>query len=551
MPATVAAASCADMIDPVDPRRSRSPTTHGDVALAPGQRVADRFRLLRALGAGGMGEVWEAEDEKLGRRVALKRLAPGTQDEVAEARFAREARAAAQLRHPNVVSVHDVLSTPEGRFLVMELASGRTLRDVLDAGERDDDASLRALRGVASALRALHALGIVHRDVKPENVIVRDDGTACLVDLGIAKWVNPALAPTDASFQPVTAEEFVVGTPDYLPPEARFAGVHDERGDQWAWGTLAYELLAGAHPRDVAERPLGELTKATPEIVQIVERARARSQKDRYASMHEVVTALDAVLGARAGPPSSPPRALSVRPSEPSETPEPARARPRRRAEAPAHEDPRRVFVVAVAATALIGALVIFVVLTLRGSRAARVTVRDAPPLPSGSSDAQGDGGGPDPSASADADTHVYTSSPEVSSSPAPKAATAKRPFAATQGGRCSCVVAPHLPYLCPVETRRAVVRGTCMSANHTHLCARPGAQTPCPYAGHDGDACAGYDSTGARHDGHIEGASACPEDSNARWTYGGRDGDPCRGVDSDGKVVVGHVECRRQRSLP
>jgi serine/threonine protein kinase len=531
------------MIGGVDRDRTRSETDE-HASLSPGQRVADRFRLVRSLGAGGMGEVWEAEDEKLGRRVALKRLSPGTQDEVAEARFAREARAAAQLRHPNVVSVHDVLTTDEGRFLVMELASGRTLRDVLESGARDDDASLRCLRGVASALRALHGCGIVHRDVKPENVIVREDGSACLVDLGIAKWINPALAPTDASFQPLTAEEFVVGTPDYLPPEARFAGVHDERGDQWAWGTLAYELLSGVHPRDVAERPLSELTGAPAEIVSIVERARARAQRDRFPSMHEIVTALDAALGPNAGPRSSPPRAASMRPTEPLATSEPPPARPRRKGEAAPRANARWVFLLAVVGTALTGGLVIALVLALRGKPppSARPP-KSAPPLVASAAPDDADA-----AIGADGQSSAYTLTSPAAPDAGRAGAVAKPKFAATMGGECTCVQTYGLPYLCPVEVRRRVVRGRCMSVNHSLVCARPGMQPPCPYAGHEGDACAGYDSTGAHHAGRIEGASACPDDADSRWTYKGKTGDDCRGVDSDGKVVSGHLLCPRRR---
>src|SRR5687767_7317749 len=224
-----------------------------------------------------MGDVWEAQDIALARRVAVKLLKPCANEEealVARTRFVREAHVAAALRHPNIVMALDVGESAGICFFVMELVEGRPLRSLLQERISIDD-KLRWLREIADALRAMHEAGIVHRDVKPENVIIRTNGSACLVDLGISKWVKPDEAPITQrpSFSNLDPD-VIVGTPDYLPPETCYAGVFDELGDQYAFAVTAYELLAGAHPSEVLDRKLTDRGDIPPSISLVVERAR-------------------------------------------------------------------------------------------------------------------------------------------------------------------------------------------------------------------------------------------------------------------------------------
>src|SRR5688572_5859916 len=169
-----------------------------------------RYRLKRVLGRGAMGEVWEAHDKELGRRVAVK-IMHTTDDELALARtrFAREARGAAVLRHPNILVVHDAGEGAGTCFMVMELVEGKPLRSLIGAPGVPLDDKLRWIRQVGDALVAMHDAGIVHRDVKPENVIIRADGSACLVDFGIAKWTRTEEAPTLEPNAIETAEDLV------------------------------------------------------------------------------------------------------------------------------------------------------------------------------------------------------------------------------------------------------------------------------------------------------------------------------------------------------
>lgn len=256
-----------------------------------------------------MGEVWEAQDSELGRRVAVKILrAPDEELTLARMRFSREARAAAVLRHPNIVVVHDAGEAAGTCFIVMELVEGRTLRDLVGKDVLLAD-KVRWLTEIADALGAMHGAGIVHRDVKPENVIVRANGTACLVDLGIAKWKQASAAPTldNASEIVETADNIVIGTPDYLPPEAHQAGLFEERGDQFAWAITAYEILAGKHPLENGMRPLTEVVGIPAHVAQTIERARSNAANDRFATMVEVARALAAPPAANAARvPSSP-----------------------------------------------------------------------------------------------------------------------------------------------------------------------------------------------------------------------------------------------------
>src|SRR5687767_9538114 len=164
------------------------------------RRIADRYELLSELGAGGMGVVWRARDHRLGRDVALKLLAPGAVgNDVARARLVREARAAAGLQHEGIVHVYDVGETDDGgAFLVMELVSGRSLRELLEDGALSLVAKVEVILDIATALAYAHEQGIIHRDVKPDNVLIRKNGRPVVLDFGLAKPVPVGLAETVA-----------------------------------------------------------------------------------------------------------------------------------------------------------------------------------------------------------------------------------------------------------------------------------------------------------------------------------------------------------------
>jgi eukaryotic-like serine/threonine-protein kinase len=207
--------------------------------------VAGRYRLLDRLGVGGMSVVWRARDEVLDRLVAVKVLAPDQPvDAAARARIQAEARAAAALSHPNVAAVHDYgeWSSPMGEpvpYVVMELVDGPSLTDMLAGGPIDPVEAMRTCRDVAAGLAAAHARGLVHRDVKPGNVIVTADG-AKLVDFGI----SAAVGDRDEADE----DGLMLGTPAYLAPERLGDGVVVPGSDVYALGLLLYRMLAGAPP---------------------------------------------------------------------------------------------------------------------------------------------------------------------------------------------------------------------------------------------------------------------------------------------------------------
>src|SRR4030095_14951027 len=203
----------------------------GAMALAPGTRLGS-YEITAEIGAGGMGEVYQAVDTRLDRSVAIKVVR-----EEFGARFEREARAIAQLNHPHICTLYDV----GPNFLVMELVNGHTLATSLASGRLPLDQVLRYGAQLADALAAAHAKGIVHRDLKPGNVMVTKAGVKVL-DFGLAK------TETDQS---VTRTHVVVGTPAYMAPEQRRGGEADARTDIYALGLVLREMANGAHSEDL------------------------------------------------------------------------------------------------------------------------------------------------------------------------------------------------------------------------------------------------------------------------------------------------------------
>ena len=275
-----------------------------------GALVADRFRLERRLGEGGMGVVWEATHTVTRKPVALKFLKRSQEDGRAVHRFLREARAASAVRHPSVVEVHDVLELEDGSpVMVMELLQGETLAERL---HRDGALLLpevaRIMVHVCSALGSAHALGIIHRDLKPENIfLVRSPkgSDVKVLDFGIAKLT--ATEGDAAHTGATTGTGAILGSPYYMAPEQLFAEKDlDHRADIWALGVILYEALSGVRPTQApnmgqiykmvmtdAIAPLRDKVPGLPRTVtDLVGRMLARDRAQRPADVGEVLSAL-------------------------------------------------------------------------------------------------------------------------------------------------------------------------------------------------------------------------------------------------------------------
>ena len=283
--------------------------------VEPARKVlADRYELEALLAAGGMGQVWRAHDLLLGRPVAVKVLrSEYTGDELFLARFRAEAQHAAALSHPNIAAVYDYGEEPtiDGSgehlaYLVMELVEGESLSTLLArSGALTVERSLDVLRQTASALAVAHEAGVVHRDVKPGNVLVRWDGTVKITDFGIA-W--------SAGSVPLTQTGQVIGTASYLSPE-QAAGAHaSPASDVYALGMVGYECLAGRRAFDgdnsvtIALRHLRDQPDPLPDDVPadvrtLIERATVKDPTQRYTDGAAVVAAIDDLLAGHELPP--------------------------------------------------------------------------------------------------------------------------------------------------------------------------------------------------------------------------------------------------------
>ncbi|HEX8337888.1 MAG TPA: serine/threonine-protein kinase, partial [Pyrinomonadaceae bacterium] len=215
-----------------------------------GRRVGP-YKILSLLGAGGMGEVYLAEDARLDRRVALKLLpAEFTRDPERVRRFEREARAASALNHPNIVTIHEVGQSDGAHFIAAEFVEGRTLRRLMADTVLKTEEALSIAAQVAEALAAAHAAGIIHRDIKPENIMLRPDGYVKVLDFGVAKLTERGSSSSDGAADAAQQTETgaVVGTVAYMSPEQALGRKLDQRTDVFSLGVLLYEMLAGEHP---------------------------------------------------------------------------------------------------------------------------------------------------------------------------------------------------------------------------------------------------------------------------------------------------------------
>jgi serine/threonine protein kinase len=250
------------------------------------------YQILRELGRGGMGVVYAARDERLGRTVALKALpAEYTRDRRHRDRLAREARAAAAFTHESIATVYALEDIDGALYIASELVEGQTLRDELAAGAVPPDRLIATLTDIASGLAAAHGRGIIHRDLKPENVIRRTDGRIKIVDFGLARISDPEIPTMTRLTEPGTT----AGTPGYMAPEQISGGEIDARSDLFAFGVLAWELATGEHPfgsnpaivlaRMMEGRPAsGGRQLPVPGLDPIVKRCLRASPEERYPS---------------------------------------------------------------------------------------------------------------------------------------------------------------------------------------------------------------------------------------------------------------------------
>lgn len=294
--------------------------------LTPDQQLGP-YRLIARVGKGGMGEVWRAEDSRLGRTVAIKVLPPSfVADVEATARLKREARTAAQLYHPSIATIHSIEQDGDHIFIVEEFVEGEPLTKVISRGGLSEAEICRIGRAVADALAEAHAKGIVHRDIKPDNIIVNGNRVKVL-DFGIAKQVgiegaSAAETPT-AAF--VTQQGMILGTIHYMSPEQALGKAVDGKTDVFSLGVVLYEMATGRRPfsgetitetmtqiiRDEPAEPLLVNPGISPAMNEIICRSLRKNAAERYTAA-ELVTALDAQMGRATTAPYTSPNAVTA-----------------------------------------------------------------------------------------------------------------------------------------------------------------------------------------------------------------------------------------------
>jgi len=258
-----------------------------------------RYRVIERIGRGAMGLVYRARDEAMGRDVALKVLTADIEDDPdTRTRFLREAEAAASLSHPNIITIFDVGEDGDRFFIVMELLRGAILKDYLKQSEGSRlERRLDLMIQLCAGLGAAHKASVYHRDIKPGNIFVRDDGILKILDFGVARIASSSM----------TAAGFIVGTPDYMSPEQARGIEIDHRSDIFSLGGVFYYMLTGRKPfpasdlptlfhqiqSDDAPPPLG--VDVPPELSAAIMKALSKKREARYQTCHEMMADLENV----------------------------------------------------------------------------------------------------------------------------------------------------------------------------------------------------------------------------------------------------------------
>jgi formylglycine-generating enzyme required for sulfatase activity/dienelactone hydrolase/predicted Ser/Thr protein kinase len=280
-------------------------STISEVALAASGRTISHYRIVKKIGEGGMGEVYLAEDQSLGRKVALKFLPSEMQsDPIAHMRFQREARSASALDHPYICSIHEVGEVEGKDYIVMEYVEGETLRDRLERGPLPLPEALHLAAEIVEAIEQAHEKQIIHRDLKPSNIMITRQGHAKVLDFGLAKQVMRAeqAVTQEDTLTALTREGTTVGTLAYMSPEQLRGQLVETRSDIFSFGIVFFEMLTGVHPfrqaspmdtaaaiLNRAPAPLDAHLKNAPELLhKITARMLPKELAGRYSSIREV-----------------------------------------------------------------------------------------------------------------------------------------------------------------------------------------------------------------------------------------------------------------------
>jgi serine/threonine protein kinase len=411
----------------------------------PQALIADRYRLLRRIGSGGMGVVWEGWDERLERRVAVKQLyrqsAASTKEaELANQRAMREARITARLQHPHAVAVFDAVEQDGQLCLIMPFIPSITLAAVLEeGGPLQPEEAAKVGADVASALAAAHTVGIVHRDVKPGNILIADDGSALISDFGIARALGDAT---------LTSSGMIHGTPAYLAPEVARGSEADSASDVFSLGSTLYSALEGRPPFGTDDNtmallhrvasgqfpPLQHSGQLGPLIMRMLS-----IDPDARPSMATVSESLARLAGSKADAQSAtvPAPIAEPEPAAPSPAPAPAPARPPgSQDQLPPQSRQRRGLAAAVAIVALIGIGILVTALLVNDRKAADPTAGTS----ESSSTVPASASVPGPSS-----TTPSAASP-TSTASAPQQGPAPKPTPRARPGTSSTAPAPTTP---------------------------------------------------------------------------------------------------------